>query len=795
MKALFKKELIGYFSSYVALSSAFFYVIICGLFLFVFSGEFNLFERGYADLSYYFELSPWLLALIVPAISMRSFSEEKKTGTFDLLLNYPLSSWQVIISKYLSSLLILLIVVFPTLLYTFSIYYLSYPVGEVDFSVIFSGYLGIFFLLCLYNSIGIFCSCFSSSPVVVFLISSASCFLLYYGFEGIGFFNLKNIGIYEHYKNIGYGVLTFSNIVYFIGVSFIFLIIAQYVISVWKPKIVKLYFKIIFSLGILFLSHAVVWQIDFTSDKKYTLSDYTYKILNQINKPLVVDLYLSDTDLPVEFERLKEEVGNFLERCKLYTLDPNNIMVREIALNKMSSDKQFQIINRLSEIGVVPFSVTTNKNGKIITQQIYPWAIVTSGNRTIKIPLVKNSVGKDLKSLVLEAIQRLEHDFIKAFTSVLNSKKEQAISILKGNGQLQDLQIADLLKSLTPYYRLYPFSLDSIQENPSKSLSKLLESELLISAKPSEKFSDKEKHFLDQYLMNGGKMIWLIDAVSADIDSIYNAKNNKIVIYPYDLNLTDYFFSYGVRFNYNLVADLQAAPILVASGQGSNTYYNKIPWIHTPMVSSEVDHLITKSIKPVRLNFAGVIDTTIKTKSLKRTVLLNTSSQTTISPGIHYLSIEDIGRGYDPKLFNKGKQAVAVLLEGKFKSMYAGRVKPLENINSIDSIENTQMLVISDGELIKNQVFKGQPLELGYDKWTHSYYGNKDFIINGIDYLMGKQSLLKLKSKEFKIPQLNSIKTSEESLKWQFFNILLPLICYLLFMIAFVFDRKKQFLK
>ena len=315
---------------------------------------------------------------------------------------------------------------------------------------------------------------------------------------------------------------------------------------------------------------------------------------------------------------------------------------------------------------------------------------------------------------------------------------------------------------------------------------------MILEAKPTQAFSENEKYVLDQYTMNGGKSLWLTEAVAMETDNLLNPTGRAFAL-PRDLNLGDFFFSYGIRINPVLVNDIYSAPIILASGQGNNTRFNPYPWFYSPLTTSPNDHPIINNIEAVKFEYANQIDT-LQNK-LDKTILLSSSPQTKLEGTPRQISLEMVSREPDLASYKDGEQPLAVLLEGEFTSVYKNRIKPFRIDNSLDESESTKMLVIADGDVIKNDVQRGEPLELGFERYTGNTYGNKEFLLNAVNYMLDDTGLIDIRSKEVNIPFLDDQKTANEREKWQGINIILPLILLGLFAFGFNYFRKRKYLK
>ncbi len=533
-----------------------------------------------------------------------------------------------------------------------------------------------------------------------------------------------------------------------------------------------------------FLGSKFYFRIDLTQDKRYTLSDPTLNKLEKITTPIIIDVLL-DGNFPPEFKRLQVETRQLLE--EFAAKNPN---IKYQFIDPLADEENTDaVIAQLQQLGLTPTQVTVNEGGKVSQELIFPWAIANLDNQSVKVPLLKNKLGASTEERVNNSVQHLEYAFTDALTK-LTIKNKKKIAILKGNGQLDDIYIADFLTALRDYYSIAPFTLDSVASNPKKTLTQLQNFDLAIVAKPTKPFSEEQKHVIDQYVVNGGKMLWLIDQVAVEVDSLYN-ETGKTIALPRDLNLTDLLFKYGVRVNPSIINDLYFTQIVLASGEGNSSQYNPVPWVYHPMIISKNDHAINNNIEAVRLQFANPIDTL--NNNIKKTVLLSSSPLSKTEGAPKQISLDIIMRPPNKETYTNGNKPVAVLLEGSFTSAYTNRVKPLKNIPHADTGKPSKMVVVSDGDIIKNQLNNGRPLELGYDKWTNNFYGNKEFLLNTVNYLLDDSGLLSIRTKKVSLAFLDTQKIAEEKTKWQLLNIISPLVIFGVFALFYFLVRRKKY--
>ena len=384
-----------------------------------------------------------------------------------------------------------------------------------------------------------------------------------------------------------------------------------------KSKI--LFIVSIFAAVILFniIGNSVFKRFDLTKDKRYTLSKTTKDIVDSVDTPLIIDVFL-EGNLPSDFKLLQTETKQLIEEFQTI-----NSLVKVNYIDPLADETNREnIVRELTKTGLEPYVNSKKLNGKITQELLFPWGFASYKERTVKIPLFKKSVTEDLQTQIANSIQLLEYNFADAFNQ-LTKEKSKTIAVLKGNGQLNDINIAGFLQTIKPYYNLAQFTLDSVATNPQSTLNKIKSYDLIISAKPTEAFTENEKLVLDQYTMSGGNSLWLSEAIFMDKDSLYNDSGASVSLSK-ELNLKDFFFQYGARINQNLVKDLYSAPIPLAIGEGNNTQFQPVQWQYSPLATSNNKHPISNNVDLVKFDFASQIDT-LK-NNIRKTILLQALS-------------------------------------------------------------------------------------------------------------------------------------------------------------------------
>lgn len=542
-----------------------------------------------------------------------------------------------------------------------------------------------------------------------------------------------------------------------------------------KPFIYKIGLVLILILMINIVGNLFFYRLDLTQDQRYTLSNQTKEIVNNIDNPILVEVYLKG-NFPSEFKRLQLETTQILEELQAI----NNKLVIKFM-------DPLPIAEELINNGLTPSRLTAQENGSVSETIIFPWAVIHYKEKYELVSLLKNNFLGDSDEQLQQSIQNLEFAFAEGFQK-LTLVKSKKIAVLRGNGELDDIYLADFLKTLGKQYHLAPFTLDSVSKNPIKTLQQLKDFDLAIITKPSQKFTEEEKYTLDQYSMKGGKTLWLIDQVQAELDSLMSTGTSPIL--PRDLNLTDLFFAYGFRINYNVVQDLYSSKITLATGNiGNQPQYSQFLWNYFPLIMPKNNHVINKNIEPVQLKFPSNIDTL--PNQIKKTILLESSPLSKIDGVPTLVSFESLLEKPNPELFKGKRNIFGVLLEGNFESAYKNRVQPYQTIDFKTESANTKMIIISDGDIIANQIHKGEPMPLGQDKWTNSLYGNKAFLLNAVNYLLDDNGLISVRNKSVEIKLLDKEKTYKERNFWKAFNVIIPLVLLMIISTIFHLYRKK----
>jgi ABC-2 type transport system permease protein len=551
--------------------------------------------------------------------------------------------------------------------------------------------------------------------------------------------------------------------------------------------------------GVLFLGIVVFLNIlgsifygylDLTEEKRYTLTEPTRKLLNGLDD--VVDIHvLLEGEFPAGFKRLQRSVKEVLEDFRSESgyveyifEDPSEGTVNEVNQRR----------ENLAKDGITPVNLRLKATGETTEKLIYPYAIFNYGNRQIAVNFLENETpGLSPEEVLNNSISLLEFKFANAIQK-LKSPSRPTIIFTTGKGELQPLQTRDLEETLYPFYNVGRVDLDTVVQIPQAV-------DILMIARPRAPFSMKEKFLIDQYVMNGGKVIWMLDRLNVHLDSL--RRTNNYVPYDYELNLEDILFKYGVRIQPNLVLDLECSRIPQVIGTvGNAPQIEYFPWFYHPLATPKSDHPIVKGLDRVNFFFPSSIDTVASSGNIRKTTLLSSSRYSRLQLSPVRLNFEILRYEPDPVKFNKSFQNLAVLLEGEFPSFFQNRLTT-EMQASLDQLNleykgksiPTKMIVISDGDIAKNPVNPetGAFAPLGYNRYDRYTYANKDFLVNAIEYLLDEEGVIRARTKEVKLRLLDAYRAKEEKTKWQLINIGLPVVFLLLFGFLFNTIRKRKY--
>ncbi len=820
MFSLFKKELASFFSSLTGYLTIVVFLVLTGLMLWVFKSDFNILDYGYAGMDGLFIIGPFLYLFLIPAITMRMIAEEKRNGTMELLLTKPISEMTLIWAKFLAGLVLVAISLLPTLVGYFSVVALGDPVGNVDSGSVAGSYLGLLLLGAAFVAIGIFASSLTNNQIVAFILAALMCAFMHLGFEAIcrmGFLGsaelvVRQLGMSYHYDSISRGVVDSRDVIYFASVTALFMMATRMVLQSrkwhgWRKKKdlrrghwIELTAGILIVVFVNVIGYYVFGRLDLTSERRYTLSKSTKALLKKIDEPLLYRVYL-EGDLPSDFKRLQNETKEMLNQFRAYN---KNVQYEFVNPNSFEDPKERQVFyQKLAQKGIQPTQIQVSTATGYSQQVLIPAADVIYRGEETSIQLLQSQKYVDQVQLLNNSIQSLEYVLSNAIRA-LSRGKRPTVAFLRGHGELELPNLSDMIGSLWEYYTLDTARMDgninsltARSLNPSDSTYSFRNKyDLIIVAKPTRPFSDQDLYILDQYVMYGGKLLWLVDPLDADMDSLEHAGQAVATRLP--LNLDEMLFTYGVRINPDLVMDIRCRPVPMKVGMvGEHAQIQFQPWMYFPEIVPLSPHPIVRNLDLIKTDFVSSMD--LIDNGVDKTVLLQTSefSRVKNAPAIYDLNEAKVEP--DRRLFNRQHIPVAVLMEGSFKSVFRNRLTPdfmdIPSMGYRETSDTTRMIVFSDGDIIKNrfnyQDATGYPL--GYDFYTETMYANKELLLNCVDYLVGEDGSIASRSRNIKIRKLNVMKVKEERTKYQLLNILLPVGIVVVAGVVIVLLRRRKY--
>lgn len=525
-----------------------------------------------------------------------------------------------------------------------------------------------------------------------------------------------------------------------------------------------------------------VLRWDLTEDKRYTISQASQQVLENLDEVVFVEVYL-EGDLNSAFTRLQKSVRETLEQFRVY--GKQKIQYRFVnpdAGNSEAEKRNFyqQLVNK----GIQPTQLYDNVDGKKVQKIIFPYALISYKQKEVPVLLLKGNKTATAQEQLNQSIEGLEYELASSIEA-LTQKRKKNIGIINGHQELYPQELQDLQNSLQQKYAVDQIGIDE---------QSLKNYDALLIAQPKKAFDEAQKYYLDQYIMNGGKALFLIDMVQMNLDSI---ALGGAYAFAYDLNLSDLLFRYGVRLNMDLLQDQEMGSILVNVGNlGNRPNLQPIPFPYYIQLNTFGKHPIVRNLNGVYGRFVGSLDT-VKADKVRKTPLVMSNRYTRIKKIPSIVSLNELKEELDSKLFKSSKIPVAYLLEGNFTSMFKNRFPPegIDNQGFIEESKETKIVVFADGDLAKNEFDPktGQALPLGFDKITRQTYSNKDFILNTFAYLLDDNGLILSRNNEVLLRPLDKVRIQAEKTGIQVLNMVLPILLVLIFGIARYFWRKRSY--
>lgn len=546
------------------------------------------------------------------------------------------------------------------------------------------------------------------------------------------------------------------------------------------------------------LTNVKNWRFDLTEDNRFTLSETTKETIKSVDDLVYIKVFLEGEGLPAEFNQLNRETKIMLN--ELRSINTNiEFEFLDPLLGKSQSEVN-DVIRQFSKKGIQPSTMLINEGDARKEKIFFPWALLTYKENEIPINLFKSNPGATPGENIQNSLNALEYEWVNALKRASSTIKP-LVGFVKGHGELEQIYLNDLQEGLSENYTVKEidfreFSVDSLSgqiDIATKYHSLQLFSTLII-AKPQTAFTDLDKLFLDQFLMRGGKLLWMVDAVHAEMDSLQ--RKGELIAFPKrDLNIEDFLFKYGVRINTDIVKDISCSTIpMSATMQNGQDKFTMHPWYYFPEILPEKTNSITNNLNTLKLQFTSSIDF-ITAKGISKTTLLKTSKYSGLKSTPSRITLKEAIEKPQESQFKAGPKVVGALLEGRFTSYFKNKLKPKNSIGIplLDQGKESKMIVISDGDIGRNDVNnKGRSGRLGYDRYTKKQYANKKFLINCVDYLMEGKDIITLRNRDVKMRMMDRKAIKENYQFWQIVNSILPAILLLIFaLLTFVIRKRK----
>ncbi len=553
-------------------------------------------------------------------------------------------------------------------------------------------------------------------------------------------------------------------------------------------------------LAINFIGNFIYKRFDLTKEKRYSLASPSISLLKKLNQRVLIKVYL-DGDLPSGFLRLKNSTKDILQEFKAYSNNKIEFEFIDPFKNAKSDAEKKAIYEQLLDKGLLPTNLKLKSDESYTEKIIFPSLLVSIGESSVPVQLLENQIGYSPDQALNNSVILLEYKISNAIKKIVR-RDAPMISFIQSYGSLPEKNLADIKSTLSKAkYRIE--TVDITAKRPTgtgDSVSNWINelTDVLVIAKPQIPFSEKDKFRIDQFIMKGGKVLWLIDPMKADMDMLRSAEM-MFTAQGVDLNLDDMLFRYGVRLNKNLLQDAQLNNPIPIIDQ-SNMQPMLFPWLYFPLLTPSANHPIGRNLDPIASYFSSSIDT-IASIGIKKSILLTTSMYSRALPDPVRVHLSAIKEKPDFKYFKQRDIPVGVLLEGKFTSVFKNRLDYLflqklteNNIKVLENGVESKMIIIADGDIIKNDADEsGQIYPLGYNQYTQQTMSNKDFVMNCIEYLVDNDGLIASRNKEIKLRLLDKAKIKEEKTKWQLINIIFPLGMIIAFGIFYAYRRRKKY--
>jgi ABC-2 type transport system permease protein len=734
---------------------------------------------------------------MLPAIAMKAYADEKRLRTWDLLQSRPFTGRSIFLAKFFSVWLFSLVCILSTLVSVLSIWQLGFPKGNLDLGQVVAGYFSLILLSAVYSSIGLFASSQTSNGVAAFVLAASINFVVFYGFNllsglflsGASQMGIADIGLSNHFEETNKGVLHLHSLLLFVLYFSVFSFLTVRMSTKDRQPNRKGFFVVPIILVSLIIGNQLIPDIskDLTSDRRYTFSDYSQKVLSDLKKSdkrFEINLYL-EGDLNRSFVRLRKQIDHLLNdanRQSGYRFKVNYI-------NPLQNNSVEKVNRQMTDRGMRGIMLNeADRNGKVSRQLIFPYLEIIEGHDTLPVNVLKNIPGNTAEDNLKASAENLEYELIDALV-VLTDKVSRNIAFIEGHDELPRPYLYDAEEALAKYYSINRGEIvnDFTALDPFK---------VVVIAGPTKKYTEQQKYILDQYIMRGGRVLWLLDGVYFSEEQL--AMKGRSVTVKNQASLDDLLFTYGVRVNPVLVQDEQCASLLVSSGKEDKLQSSVIPWYFCPLLIPSPDNPITKDIALVKAPYVSSIDL-IRQPDVEAKILLTTSGKSHLVKATEEVNFDAENIPNAQNYFNQKFLIASVAIEGKFTSAYVNRmvVDSIQNIRQpkLDKSLHSKMVVMSSSSIIRNELAgqedKTQVVPLGFDRTSGRQFGNKDFIVNAVNWLANDDNLLLLRKKQQQLRLLDKTEIEKNRNVYVAANMILPVL-FLGGYIGMAFFRRKK---
>ncbi|MDT8392848.1 MAG: gliding motility-associated ABC transporter substrate-binding protein GldG [Bacteroidales bacterium] len=566
-------------------------------------------------------------------------------------------------------------------------------------------------------------------------------------------------------------------------------------------SLIRLALGLVIIVFINIIAAQLYTRIDLTAEKRYTISENTREMLSQLDDIVFFQVYL-EGDLAPRYKRLQKATREMLDEFRVYS---DKVQFEFINPSTTEDPKErYEVHENLKSRGIIPAEIRQDDAEGVKFQLIFPGAIISYRSKELPLQLLRPELGASEDEMVNRAIENIEYNLAYAIKLLTNEQKPK-IAFIEGHGELNQIETADISRALSENYIVERVRLNErvnvlterVESDSTQQMIIRNKFKAIIIADPDSVFSEKDKFIIDQYIMHGGKVLWLVDPVFASMDSLQFGGATMGI--TNNIHLDDQLFKYGVRLNTDLIMDLMALPIPVTTGSvAGKPQFDFFPWYFFPLVSPQINHPVVSNLNAVMTNFVSSIDT-IRIPDVKKTFLLHSSPYARRMNAPVYINLDIMGLEPDQNLYNEQFIPVAVLLEGQFSSLYTNRLAPSlaysKEIGFVEKSKPTSMIVVADGNIIRNQLHyrDGYALPLGYDQYTDQTFGNKKFILNAVDYLTEGSEIISIRSRNIQLRLLDNTRLKGNEVMWKLINVAVPPLLVILFGIIYIIIRKKRF--